>query len=228
MKKASTPTGLGFMVFLRLIAGVAIIGMIFFFTAGTIRYWQAWLYMAVLFIPMTIYAIYLLNKQQTVLKRRMDLKEKENQQKWIIVLSTLSILAIFLIPGFDKRLGWSNISVWISILANFFVFIGYMFFILTVRTNEFAARTVSVEEGQKVISSGVYAIVRHPMYLAMTIIFLFTPFALGSYVAVLPALVFPFILVLRLLNEEKKLVKELDGYEEYCKKVKYRLIPGVW
>jgi protein-S-isoprenylcysteine O-methyltransferase Ste14 len=177
---------------------------------------------------MTIYALYLLKKHQTVLKRRMDLKEREKQQKWIIVLSTLLILAIFLIPGFDKRFGWSNVSVWISFCANLFVFIGYMFFILTIRTNEFAARTVSVEEGQKVISSGVYAIVRHPMYLAMTIIFLFTPIALGSYWAVLPALVFPFILVLRLLNEEKKLVKELDGYEEYCKKVKYHLIPGVW
>jgi protein-S-isoprenylcysteine O-methyltransferase Ste14 len=228
MNKTSTPIGLGFSVFLRLISGVAIIGAIFFFTAGTIHFWQAWLYIAVLFTPMTIYALYLLKKHQTVLKRRMDLKEREKQQKWIIVLSTLLILAIFLIPGFDKRFGWSNVSVWISICANLFVFIGYMFFILTIRTNEFAARTVSVEEGQKVISSGVYAIVRHPMYLAMTIIFLFTPIALGSYWAVLPALVFPFILVLRLLNEEKKLIKELDGYEEYCKKVKYHLIPGVW
>jgi len=113
----------------------------------------------------------LTEKSTNCLKKKNDIKERETQQKWFIVLSTLLILAIFLILGFDKRLGWSNVSVWISIHANCFVFIGYMFFILTVRTNEFAARTVSVEEGQKVVSSGVYSIVRHPMYLAMTIIF---------------------------------------------------------
>lgn len=228
MDKVSSPARLGFLVFLRLISGVLLIGLIFFLSAGTFRYWQAWLYMAVLFLPMTIYAIYLLRKQQTVLKRRMDLKERETQQKWIILWSSLLILAIFLIPGFDQQYGWSLVPSWLSIIANMMVLVGYLVFILTVRTNEFASRTVVVEESQKVISSGVYGIVRHPMYTAMTIIFLFTPIALGSFWALLPALLFPLILAFRLIDEEKKLIKELDGYDEYIKKVKYRLIPGLW
>lgn len=228
MNKASTPIRLGFLLFLRLIAGVAIIGAIFFFTAGTIRYWQAWLYMAVLFIPMTIYAVYLLKKQQTVLERRMNLREKESQQKWIIVLSSFIILVIFLIPGFDKRFGWSNVPDWFSVVANLLVLAGYLVFVLTVKTNEFASRNVAVEKGQKVISNGLYAIIRHPMYLAMTIIFLFSPIALASFWAIIPAILFPFILAIRLLNEEKILLKELDGYVEYTNKVKYRLIPGLW
>ncbi len=228
MNKKTTQTRLFVMVSIRLLMGISIVGLIFFLTAGSTQFWQAWLYMAVLFVPMIIYAFYLLKNQQTVLERRMNLKERENQQKWIIVLSSFLILAIFLVPGFDKRFGWSFVPVWFSIFADVLVFAGYIVFILTVKTNEFASRTVEVEEGQKVISHGVYAVVRHPMYMAMTIIFLFTPVALGSYWAIIPAIVFPFMLAIRLLNEEKKLLKELDGYEVYIKKVKYRLIPGIW
>lgn len=228
MNKSSNQNRLLVMVSIRLLMGIAIVGLIFFLTAGSIQYWQAWLYMTVLFVPMIIYAFYLFKNQQTVLERRMNLKERENQQKWIIVLLSLLILAIFLIPGFDKRFEWSFVPVWFSIVANILVFAGYLVFILTVKTNEFASRTVAVEEEQQVISHGVYVIVRHPMYMAMTIIFLFTPIALGSYWAIIPAILFPCILAMRLINEEKKLLKELDGYEDYIKKVKYRLIPGIW
>ena len=228
MNKSSNQNRLLVMVSIRLLMGIAIVGLIFFLTAGSIQYWQAWLYMTVLFVPMIIYAFYLFKNQQTVLERRMNLKERENQQKWIIVLLSLLILAIFFIPGFDERFEWSFVPVWFSIVANILVFAGYLVFILTVKTNEFASRTVAVEEEQQVISHGVYVIVRHPMYMAMTIIFLFTPIALGSYWAIIPAILFPCILAMRLINEEKKLLKELDGYEDYIKKVKYRLIPGIW
>jgi len=170
----------------------------------------------------------LTEKQKTVLERRINLREKESQQQWIIVLSTFLILAIFLIPGFDKRFGWPNVPDWFSVMANLLVLAGYLVFVLTVKTNEFASRNVAGEDGQKVISSGVYAIVRHPMYLAMTIIFLFSPIVLASFWAIIPAILFPFILAKRLLNEEKILVKESDGYVEYANIVKYRLIPGLW
>lgn len=138
------------------------------------------------------------------------------------------ILAIYLIPGFDKRFGWSNVPDWFSVVANLLVLAGYLVFVLTVKTNEFALRNVAVEEGQKVISRDVYGIVRHPMCLAMTIIFLFSPIALASLWAIKHAILFPFILAIRLLNEEKILIKALDGNVEYANKVKYRLIPGLW
>jgi Ca2+/Na+ antiporter len=150
MNKSSNQNRLLVMVSIRLLMGIAIVGLIFFLTAGSIQYWQAWLYMTVLFVPMIIYAFYLFKNQQTVLERRMNLKERENQQKWIIVLLSLLILAIFLIPGFDKRFEWSFVPVWFSIVANILVFAGYLVFILTVKTNEFASRTVAVEEEQQV------------------------------------------------------------------------------
>ena len=167
-------------------------------------------------------------KNPSVLNRRMRMTEKENQQKLVIALSSVIILIIFLLPGFDHRFNWSTVPIWLVLVADLGVLGGYILYSLTNITNEYAARTVDVEDEQKVISSGVYQVVRHPMYVAMIIIFIFTPLALGSFWAIIPALIFPFILIIRIKNEEMLLKKELPGYQDYCEKVRYRLIPGIW
>ena len=217
-----------FLVFIRLIGGIVVVGMILFLPAGTFSYWQAWVYLGVLFIPMILFAAYMLKKKPSLLKRRLRMNEKENQQKLVIVLSSVIILIIFILPGFDQRFNWSTVPIWLVLVAVLGVLGGYILYALTIITNDFAARTVDVEDEQKVISNGVYGVVRHPMYVAMIFIFIFTPLALGSFWAIIPALIFPFILMARIKNEEKLLKNELPGYEEYCRKVQYRLLPGVW
>lgn len=217
-----------FSILIRLIGGIVVVGMILFLPAGTTSYWQAWVYLAVLFIPIILLALYLLMKNPSVLNRRMRMNEKENQQKLVIALSSVIILIIFLLPGFDQRFNWSTVPIWLVLVADLGVLGGYILYSLTIITNEYAARTVDVEDEQKVISSGVYGVVRHPMYVAMIIIFIFTPLALGSFWAIIPALIFPIILLIRIKNEEMLLKKELPGYQDYCEKVRYRLIPGIW
>lgn len=217
------------LVVVRLVLGLAGFMAIFFLPAGTLRYWEAWVWLAVVFLPMLGTLVYLWNNDRALLERRMRIREQERAQSLFIKLSWIWFLITFLIPGFDHRFGWSDVPHALVIAGAVVVLLGYSMFFLVMRENSYASRVVEVEEGQKVIDTGPYALVRHPMYLAAIIMYGFTPLALGSYWALLPSLlIFPPLLVLRIVNEEHVLLRELPAYEAYVRKVKYRLIPGVW
>jgi protein-S-isoprenylcysteine O-methyltransferase Ste14 len=216
------------MVVGRLLAAVLLLGAMFFLPAGTLLYWEAWVFMLVLFIPMSVFAAYLLIYNPVLLERRLKMREEAPQQRRIIAVSTLVLLVTFLLPGFDKRFGWSSVPIWLVIAVDVVVLLGYLLFVLTLRENEYAARTVEVEQRQRVITTGPYSLVRHPLYLAAALIFGCSPLALGSYWALIPGALFPALLVARILDEEKLLLRDLDGYADYCQVVRYRLIPGVW
>ena len=213
---------------IRLVFGIPIIGALLFWPAGTFDYWQAWAWAAALFIPMLISFIYLAKRDPALLERRSRLTETRTAQKWIIGLSSIYFIIIFILPGFDKRFGWSSVPVWLVLLADLGVLAGYGLYIWVLRTNSFASRVIEVEQGQKVISTGPYALVRHPMYLGMILLMIATPLALGSYWAFVPSLALIPILAARAKNEEELLVNELAGYREYTQKVRSRLFPGIW
>ncbi|MFH1247325.1 MAG: isoprenylcysteine carboxylmethyltransferase family protein [Candidatus Micrarchaeota archaeon] len=213
---------------LRFVLAAIVLGLFFFLTAGTINYWQAWLYCAVILIPVIFVVAYFLKNDPAFLERRMRMKEKIKQQKQIIKFSTILFAAMFILPGLDIRFGWSNVPSIISIIANAIVLASYLFIFLVFKENTYASRIIEVEKNQKVITTGPYSIVRHPMYLGVVVMYLATPIALGSYWAMLLALPIPFMLALRLVNEEKLLLKKLKGYKQYASKVKYRIIPFIW
>ena len=212
----------------RLIIGIPALILILFLPAGTFAYWEAWVYLAILLIPISIVMFYFLKKAPELLARRMKLREKEVEQKLIIKLSFIPFLLAFILPGIDKRLGWSNVPVIIVVVAEILVFIGYILFFLVLKENQFASRVIEVEKGQKVIQSGPYRLVRHPMYMGAVSMYVASPLALGSYWAIIPAIFIIPIFIARIINEESVLTKELEGYSEYKLKTKYRLIPGVW
>jgi len=212
----------------RLIISIPVFLLILFLPAGTFAYWEAWIYLAILLIPMSIVMIYFLKKNPEFLARRMKLKEKEGEQKIIVKLALIPFLVAFILPGIDKRLGWSNVPILIIVAAEILVCVGYIFVVLVFKENQFASRVIEVVKGQKVIQSGPYRIVRHPMYLGSILMYVASPLALGSYWAIIPALFIIPILVARILNEESVLTKELEGYSEYKQKTRYRLIPGIW
>jgi protein-S-isoprenylcysteine O-methyltransferase Ste14 len=215
-------------IFLRLAYLPIVLGLIFFWPAGTLRYWQAWVYIIMLFVPMVGVFAYFIRKDPGLLERRMKAREKERKQKAIIALSSLVFIGIYLLPGFDRRYGWSSIPVAVVIAADILILAGYGFFVRVLVENRFASRIVEVDPEQRVITTGPYAIVRHPMYVAVGIIYILSPLALGSFWATLPALLVILVLVARIVNEEKVLLRDLPGYLEYMQRVRYRLIPGVW
>jgi protein-S-isoprenylcysteine O-methyltransferase Ste14 len=216
-------------VLVRMGLGVVILAAMLFIPAGTFRYWQAWLWLGVIMIPLLVVLVYLFLKDPALLERRMHTRETEKAQTLMLKLSLIVFLLAFLIPGFDRRFHWSRVPeeiVWASALL---VFIGYVMIAMVFRENSYASRVVEVMKGQKVIDTGPYAVVRHPMYLGASILYAFTPLALGSYWAVLPMwLIIPILTILRIPNEEEVLKRDLPGYEEYMQKVKYRLVPGIW
>lgn len=199
-----------------------------FISAGSIRYRQAWVYCGILFIPMIGVCAYLLKNSPELLERRMRMKEKEKSQKLFVRLSLVVFLIAWLLPGLDYRFKWSSVPLTLVIIADVMVFAGYMFCFFVLKENAYASRIIEVEKEQRVISTGPYALIRHPMYLAILIVYLFSPLALGSWWAFLATLPLPVLLVFRIFNEETLLKKELYGYAEYMRKVRYRLIPLVW
>ncbi len=214
---------------LSLIAVVAIL----FIPAGTLRFWQAWAYIAIFFVPLLSCYLYFLKYDPAMLERRLAGKEQVSEQKRLMLWTRLVSFAILVFPGFDFRFGWSRgllgpQPLWLTVLAQSLVLAGMLSVIWVMNVNRFAGATIAVETGQQVISSGPYRIVRHPMYAAGTVLWLFTPLALGSYIS-LPAfaLVIPFC-ILRIRNEEKVLGEQLPGYSEYCQRTRYRLIPFIW
>ena len=213
---------------MRLVVGIPMIGAMFFLPAGTFKYWQAWVWLATLFIPMSISLVYLYKIDPKLLERRTRTDETRPEQRRIIMASVIYLLIIFILPGFDVRNGWSNVPVWLCLAADVIVLASYILYVLVLRTNTYASRVIEVEQGQQVITNGPYALVRHPMYLSMILMMTASPLALGSYWAALPSILFILLLAARAKNEEELLQKELAGYSEYMQKTRYRLFPGIW
>ncbi len=213
---------------IRFLIGPAAFGAFLFLPAGSLRFWQGWTFLTIWFVPTLAAFAYFYKHDPALVERRLRMKETVGEQK--IIMKFLYVIgpAIYILPGFDHRFGWSHPPLWLTILAQTFVLGGYLMMLWVMKVNSFAGRTIQVEPGQRVISDGPYRIVRHPMYLGASAMFLFTPLALGSYFA-LPAFVLLIpIIVLRLLNEEKVLRQELPGYAEYCLHTRFRLVPLFW
>jgi protein-S-isoprenylcysteine O-methyltransferase Ste14 len=216
------------MVYIRAAMAVIVLGVLFFLPAGTWKYWEAWVYMGILFIPMLFALNYLMKHDPALLARRMRTRETEATQKRVVSWSLVYFTLAYILPGFDKRFGWSGVPFYVVIVADLIVLASYLAVIQVFKTNSYASRVVEVTEGQRVITTGPYAIVRHPMYTAVSFMYIFSPLALGSYWAMIPAAMIIPLLVERIKNEEEVLEKDLAGYKEYQRKTKYRLIPGIW
>ena len=221
----------------RLISRYAVILVVYaallFLPAGTLKFWEAWVFMAIMFLPAISFSAYYLKHDPQLVERRLQFGEKVKEQKAVMKVAVVIFVAALLIAGLDHRIGWTRefageVPIWLKIAAQALVLGGYLLSLWVIGVNRFAARTIQVEAGQEVIEGGPYALVRHPMYFGMLGMWLCVPVALGSYVA-LPvfALLVP-VIVFRLLNEEKVLRQELPGYEAYCEKTRFRLVPYVW
>lgn len=212
----------------KFIAGVFLIGILLFLPVGTLCFPKAWFLMAVLFIPMLLMGIILWLSSPELLSKRLNSKEKETEQKAVVGLSLLMFLVGFIVTGLDFRYGWSKLPDWVSAAAAVVLLISYGLYGEVMRENTYLSRTVEVQEGQKVIDTGFYGIVRHPMYFSSLFLCLSMPLICGSVYGFLVFLLYPVLLVKRIRNEEEVLRKELDGYEEYRNKVRCRLIPYIW
>lgn len=216
------------MVLKRFAAALVGLMAMCFVPAWTLDYWEAWAFLAVLFVPVTFVVTYLLRHDPALLKRRMTMKEREPTQGRVVRIASACMLLAVLLPGFDHRLGWSQVPVGVVALADALVLLGYGLVFLVFRENSFASRVVEVTQGQQVVTTGPYAMVRHPMYVGIIVMYIATPVALGSWWAVIPALPVIPILVARIRNEELVLVEQLSGYRAYMSTTRYRLLPGVW
>ncbi len=196
--------------------------------AGTFNYCQVYAYFGVILIPMLFVLRFFLKNDPRFLERRTRVAEKEKEQKLIQWINLLVFISAFTLPGLDKRFGWSDVPVEIIILTNMIILGGYLIIFNVFRQNSYASRIVETEKEQKVITTGLYSIVRHPMYIGVLVMYLPTPLALGSYWGLIPMALLPVSLVFRILNEEKVLSENLEGYKEYCRKTRYRLIPFIW
>ena len=212
----------------KLIFGIILIGCMLFLPAWTFNYLGAWLFMGVLLIPVMIMGAVLFIKAPDLLEKRLSNKEKEVTQKGVIALSGLMFIGGFVLSALDFRFGWSYVPLWLTITAAVVFLAGYGMFAEVTRENAYLSRTVEVQDGQKVVSTGLYGVVRHPMYLATLLMFLPIPLILQSLWGLIPCALYPIIIVIRIINEEKVLSEGLEGYVEYKQKVKYRLIPFIW
>ena len=212
----------------RIIMIIPMLMLFFFLPAGTWNYWQAWVYMGVLITPMFFAMIYLIKKDPELLERRMRLKEKRSEQRLIVKVSLVFFLLAFILPGFDKRFGWSDVPIGLVIASDICILIGYLIIFRVMQINTFASRVIEVANEQKVIDTDLYSIVRHPMYVGAILLYIASPIALGSYWSVLPAIVIIPVIVARIKDEEAALDKDLAGYLEYKQRTKYRLIPFIW
>lgn len=214
-----------FHALIKFLSGFFMIALLLFLPAGTLQYFNGWVFLTVLFIPMLIMGMILMIKNPELLKKRLNSKEKESEQKGLVALNGLMFLAGFIIAGLDYRFQWFVLPDWLMIFAVILFLLSYLLYAEVLRENTYLSRTVEIQENQKVIDTGLYGIVRHPMYSATIIMFLTIPIILGSIFSFLIFLIYPISIILRLKNEEKILEEGLEGYTEYKKKVKYRLIP---
>jgi protein-S-isoprenylcysteine O-methyltransferase Ste14 len=215
-------------VITRFSLGFVLMGAIFFVSAGTIGYLNGWLFILGLTAPMIFTLVFLYRKDPAFLEKRMRTKEKEGTQRKYVMLSLPLYIIALLIPGLDYRFGWSRAPLRLSLAALATMIGGYLMFVLVMNQNRYASRVVEIQEGQKLIDKGLYSVVRHPMYLAMIVLYLSASLVLGSYYSLIPMAIFLSTLVIRITNEEKVLLAGLPGYVEYSKKVRYRLVPFLW
>ena len=213
---------------IKYVLGVIIIGALLFAPANSFEYWNGWLFMGLLFIPMFIAGVILMIKNPELLRKRLNAKEKENEQKWVLLFSGLMFIAGFIIAGLNYRYRWIEMSNVVTIISSILFIIAYILYAEVLRENTYLSRTIEVQENQKVIDTGLYGIVRHPMYSVTIILFLTMPLILGSIISFIIFLIYPIIIGKRIKNEEKVLERDLKGYTEYKKKVKYKVIPLVW
>ena len=213
---------------IKFTAGVVLLGVLLFLPAGTFHYWNAWLLMGILFVPMFVAGIVMIFKNPELLKKRLNMKEREAEQSLVIKLSGLMFILGFVAAGLDFRFRWIVLPNWISWAAAVLFLLAYLLLAEVLRENTFLSRTIEVQENQTVIDTGLYGIVRHPMYSATIILFLCMPLVLGSLISFVVFLAYPFIISKRIRNEEKVLENELAGYVEYKQKVKYKVIPFFW
>jgi len=204
------------------------IGLCTLLPAGTFNYWQVYLYFSILVVPMIFVLFYFLKMDPKFLERRTKGTEKVKEQKLVQLINLPVFMAAFIIPGLDRRFGWSDIPLEVIIAIDAVILGGYLIIFMVFRQNSYASRIVEIDQEHKVITTGLYSVVRHPMYFGVLIMYLPTPLALGSYWGLIPMVLLPVSLVLRIINEEKVLKENLKGYNEYCIKTKYRLIPYIW
>ena len=208
--------------------GLVIVGLLLFLPAGSLHYWQAWLLMGILFVPMFIAGLVMMGRNPDLLRKRLDAKEKESEQKTVVALSGLLFIASFAVAGLNWRFKWWVLPDWAVWVAAGLFLLSYLLYAEVLRENTYLSRTIEVQEGQKVIDTGLYGIVRHPMYMATTILFLTMPLVLASPISFFIMLGYLPVIVKRIRNEEKVLEEGLEGYSEYEKKVKYRILPLIW
>ena len=209
-------------------AGVILVGALIFLPAGTLAFPNGWLLMGILFVPMFCAGLVMMAKNPYLLSRRLDAKEKEAEQSLVVKLSGLMFLVGFILAGLDFRFGWLPLPGWVSTVGAVFFLLSYLMYAEVLRENTYLSRTIEVQEGQTVVDTGLYGIVRHPMYSATLVLFLSMPLVLGSLISFVVFLAYPAIIAKRIRNEEKVLEEGLQGYREYKQKVKYRLIPYIW
>ena len=212
----------------KYIMGLLLVGVLLFLPAGTLGYTNGWLFIGLLFVPMLFLGIVLLVKSPELLRKRLDAREKENTQKGVVALSALLFIAGFVVAGLDFRFGWTDVPLWCVFTASAVLLLSYGLYAEVMRENAYLSRTIEVQNGQKVVDTGLYSIVRHPMYAVTVWLFLSIPVVLGSWWALACFLPYVAVIAVRIVNEEKVLEAGLQGYSEYKKRVKYRIIPLVW
>lgn len=212
----------------KFLLGIILVGVLIFLPAGSLKFINGWIFVGVLFIPMLIAGIVMMLKNPDLLRKRLNAKEKQRDQSLVIKLSGLMFILGFVLAGLDFRFGWFQLPRGVVIAAAVVFLFGYILFAEVLRENTYLSRTIEVQENQQVIDTGLYGIVRHPMYSATLLMFLSMPLILGSLISFVIFLVYPFIITKRITGEEEFLQKELNGYSEYKKKVKYRLVPFIW
>ncbi len=217
-----------FEAIVKFTCGLLLVGLLIFLPAGTLGYTYGWLLIGLLFGPMLIAGFVMLAKSPDFLKKRLDAKEKRGTQKGVVAFSGLMFIAGFVVAGLDYRFGWSQMPLWVTIAASVLFLIAYALYAEVMRENAYLSRTIRVEEGQTVVDTGLYGIVRHPMYAVTLLLFMAMPLVLGSWYALIVFAFYPAIIIVRLKDEEDLLTRELPGYAEYKQKVKYRIIPFIW
>ena len=212
----------------KFLAGLILVGVLLFWPAGSLEYMNGWLFVGLLFIPMLILGIVLMIKSPSLLEKRLNAKEGEKTQRGVVAVSGLLFVAGFVVAGLDYRFGWSQMPAWLVALSSVILLVSYALYAEVMRENAYLSRTVEVQENQKVVDSGLYSVVRHPMYAVTVWLFLSIPIVLGSWWSLLCFFPYVVVIVFRILNEEKVLEAGLDGYAEYKKRVKYRILPFIW
>lgn len=222
------PNSLFFQALTKFVFGLLLVGLLLFLPAGTFAYWQAWLFISILFVPMFIAGIVLIVRQPELLRKRLDAKEQQQEQKWVVALSGLMFIAVFVVAGLSLRFGWYMLPDWAVFVATVVFLAAYALYAEVMRENVWLSRTIEVQENQQVVSTGLYGIVRHPMYSATLLLFLSMPLVLASPWSFAIMLLYIPIIALRIRNEEQVLERELKGYTEYKQRVRYKVIPFIW